>query len=309
MKPAIIKIPYGIKSVAIFKRDITQSDTCVLKFNCLYRSAFKYDTSIKYSDLSNNCVDGLANFFEENGYFQKVVNYRDSMSYLPKGSQSKGDPNLLFDKANVDACIFLDSFHLENSKFYLFTNSFSSKASLHWKFTFKNDTTVYSYNQTDTLFYDEFEFRNFRLKNRKSRQQYMNTSEYLGREFGARMLPSWIQVERMYYRSNSADMRKAEKFALKQDWLKAAEIWNKETKNKNLIISAKARYNMALACEMEGKLDIGIEWLEKSSLSLNKDDGMHKINCQRYINILTGRKKEIEKLGNQMRTPGINSIN
>lgn len=54
-------------------------------------------------------------------------------------------------------------------------------------------------------------------------------------------------------------------YLLAGDWLKAAEIYKKETKNKNENIAAKATYNMALICEMEGNLDVAIDWLDRSN--------------------------------------------
>ncbi len=77
-------------------------------------------------------------------------------------------------------------------------------------------------------------------------------------------MPSWIPVERKYYNSGNPRMIAAEKYALANDWLKAAEVWNKESKNANQKIAAKACYNLALACEMEGKYDLAIDWLIKS---------------------------------------------
>ena len=93
----------------------------------------------------------------------------------------------------------------------------------------------------------------------------------------------------------------AEKYALNNEWLKAAEIWNKLSKNKNPRIAAKACYNMALACEMEGKLDAAIDWLVQSYSTLKENNEEHKQNCQRYLAVLALRKKEIAKLEHQVR--------
>ena len=95
-------------------------------------------------------------------------------------------------------------------------------------------------------------------------------------------------------------MLKAEKLALKNNWREAAEIWNTMAKSKNAHIAAKAKFNMALACEMEGHPDLAIEWITKSYIEFNENDKQHKANCQRYINVLALRKKEIAKLEKQV---------
>jgi hypothetical protein len=300
MKPGIFAIPEHYDTIAIIKRDFCRSDTCMMFYYNL--RGLRADTSIKFRDLSNNCTDGLAKYFEEDGYFQKVNNYQDSLNYLFKaGPEGKIDPNKLFEKTKSDICIFLDYFHLNNTVVYDYEKPFWTQASLLWSVAFKNDTTSYIYNQTDTLFFDQDQYENFRLMNEHSKEQYLNAAEYLGRFFGTKIIPSWLTVERLYYRSNNPEMLKAEKFAKNNEWLKAAEIWNRETKNKNRMLATKACFNMALACEMEGKPDVGISWLVKSYSGLKREDQDHKINCQRYVNILATRKIEIERLDHQVR--------
>jgi hypothetical protein len=210
----------------------------------------------------------------------------------------------LFEKTKSDVCIFLDYLHLNATFYQHFTTPFVTKANLIWTVAFKNDSLVYRYNMADTLFYDLEQVLAYRrYKDKILGQLLNNSSKYLGRSFAMKVIPSWMPVERIYYKSSNPEMIKAEKYALNQDWLKAAEIWNKGTKNKNNKISAKACYNMALACEMEGKPDVAIDWLAQSYSILIKNNGEHKANCQRYINILALRKKELERLGKQI---GIN---
>ena len=59
-------------------------------------------------------------------------------------------------------------------------------------------------------------------------------------------------------------MQLAAKLAYVDNWRGAAHIWNPLTKSENKKISAAACHNMALVCEVEGKLDLSVEWLEKA---------------------------------------------
>lgn len=93
----------------------------------------------------------------------------------------------------------------------------------------------------------------------------------------------------------------AEKYLLDSDWLKAAEIYKRETKNKNQNIIAKAKYNMALICEMEGNLDAAVDWLVLSYSTYKNENPEHKFNCKQYITLLAERKWEIERLEKQVR--------
>lgn len=99
-------------------------------------------------------------------------------------------------------------------------------------------------------------------------------------------------------------MRDAEKYCLTSEWLKAADIYNRETKNRNRNIAAKAKYNMALICEMEGNLDAAIDWLVLSYSTLKWENLEHKFICKQYIDLLAERKTEIKRLEKQVRNRG-----
>ncbi len=335
LKPGIFNVPKE-SDLVVIKRDLYQSDTCTFLFSNgilnykdpvneyenymdsnLTSNSYKNlpimqkDTSISYKNLSDTCVMELINFFKEDGYFRKVTKASDSLNNLfkvPGKIETKED---LFEKTESDVCVFLDFLHLNttykdihNSKSFpdsYFGFPFIAKASLLWTISFKTDSLVYSYIHKDTLFYDQEQIAALG-KNKKDilGQLCNNSSKFLGRSFGSRMIPSWLPVERLYYRSKNLEMMKAEKFALDQDWLKAAEIWNQQTKNKNYRIAAKASFNMALACEMEGKPDVAITWLVKSYSVLPRNNEDHRAICQQYVNILALRKKEIERLEEQI---------
>ncbi|MFY9152596.1 MAG: DUF6340 family protein [Prolixibacteraceae bacterium] len=301
LKPSVFSYPEDVDSIAVFKRDFFKSDTC--KFIYTNDLSSIMESNIKYSDLSNTCTDALANYLNQQNYFKKVTNYRDSLNFMFLDNQTVKPSNELIRKTKADVCIFLDYFQLNNSFLNNDLNYLYTEARLHWTIAFAKDSSAFIYNQIDTLVFNEEENPEFRLTVKNRNQILINTANYLGEYLGSRLIPSWLKVERIYYKSNNANMLKAEKYALANDWLKAAEIWKNETANKNSKIVAKACFNMALACEMEGKLDLGIDWLVKSYSCLKMDNIIHKENCQRYVKVLALRKKEIERLEKQIRNP------
>jgi len=208
----------------------------------------------------------------------------------------------LFKSTKADALVFLDLFQFENGLSSYFDGTFRTRAVLSWTITFRGNTSSPTiYNQIDTLFFSKSQFKYIQQKNQQSQKIYRNASKFLGKSFGTKLIPSWVPVDRMYYHSKNPEMIHAEKFAKNHVWLKAGEIWNKQTKNKNQKIAAKACYNMALACEMEGKYDLAIYWLTESNNILTKNNFQHRAYCQQYIRILTLRKDEIEMLEKLMR--------
>ena len=329
MKPGIFEIPKEL-TLAVINRNLLRSDTCTFYYYNgyervkdtvnTYQELFKSgkDTSIKYQnlyeiedykisykDLSDTCVNGLIDYLKGEGYFRKVIKSGDSLNYFLRSPGSITTQDELFEKTKSDVCIFLDFIQFKTTYNPYFSTPFKTKAKLLWNIAFKSDSLVYGYNQADTLFYNQAQVSIYsRYKEKVLGLLLNNSCNYLGKSFGTKVIPSWIQVDRMYYQSRNREMIKAEKYALNQDWLNAAEIWNSQTKSKNKKIVAKASYNMALACEMEGKPDAAIAWLVLSNSALEKNDKGHEANCQRYVNILATRKLEINRLEEEARVPG-----
>lgn len=317
LKPALFALPEDIDTLAVFTRHLYLPDTTTFKY--VSRNKIITDTTIHYRDLSNKCVDALANYLDNEGYFLKVVNYKDSMYHLFSEGDSLINYHELHKELGVDVCIFLDIFQLEDhqikkSDYYTWTNIVdnfpefrkstkleSVGAFLLWTITIKNDSSKYIYKQPDDLYYGNAVYPELFGENINHKLLLNNASEFLGKSFGAKIVPTWLKVERSYYRSRNVNMLAAEKLCLNGEYLKAAEIYNRETKSKNRNIAAKARYNMALICEMEGKQDAAINWLTNSYSAYKQNNEAHKYNCQQYINILALRKKEIERLGKQIR--------
>ena len=302
MKPAIVNFPENINSVALINSVSNSKDDQPFKYSnqLSYTRDSESDTTIKYRALSNACIDALAWELKKEGYFSNVINYHDSLSIVNPSDKKLFDPERLFQQTKSDLCIFLDRFSFDIEKFKDF-EAVTNKVSLSWTIVYKKDTLTYTYKQRDTLTFVAADFTPGLADNMKLKMVVNNSSTFLGQSFCSKIIPTWIPVNRVYYTSGNSDMLQAEKFALNSDWLKAAEIWNTQTKNKKSKIAAKASFNMALACEMEGKFDTAIEWLVRSSSMMNKRNEEHPLNCQDYIYALMQRKKEIVKLRQQIR--------
>ena len=300
MKPGIITLPNNIDTIALVNRSSYFKDSIPFKY--FNGKVIIADTTIKFKAISDTCVSALAGFLKDEGYFKEVINYRDNP--VNKWFFSNGNinnPAEIFQKTKSDICIFLDFLNFNVAAFYGLEDVTTNLVALSWKIAIKNDSLIYQYNQVDTLIYDPVDSPVIMSGQKRLQILVNNSSQYLGKFFGTKIIPNWVQVDRLYYKSNNPNMILAEKYALENDWLKAAEIWNVQTKNKNPKIAAKASFNMALASEMEGKPDIGIDWLVRSHEFMFQNNEEHRANCQRYITVLALRKKEIEKLQQQLR--------
>jgi hypothetical protein len=301
MKPVASPIPENVKTIAIFNRAIFDNDSLTL-YN-FGRGNLPCDTTLSEFELSNYCIEGLTSFFEQEAYFLKVINYNvnNSISNIPEGPFKSYKSSVLFETTGADALIFLDFLQFENEVSVFYDATYRTRAALSWSIVFRDDTPSNIYNQIDTLFFNKSQYADIQHKNQNKKEIYQDAARYLGKRFGTKIIPSWIFDERTYYQSYQPEMQKAEKYAKNYEWLNAGAIWNKQSNNKNQKIAAKACYNMALACEMEGKYDMAIGWLVDSNNILTKNNFEHRANCQQYMRFLTLRKYEVERLEKQIR--------
>ncbi len=295
MKPGIFTFPESVHSVAIINKDVNENDS--VPFVRLNGTKIVSDVLIKHSSLSNKCVDALADFLKEEKYFDEVRNLRDSSAYYISPIKDTVNLKDFFERIHTDLCIILNHCDFSIGDY---SNRVENGASLSWTLALKDDSLSYWYEQKDTLTFEDDDFQ-LSPSHKNVDNVLNNSSVYLGRSFGSKIIPSWLMVERIYYKSNNPEMLKAERFAMNNEWIKAAGIWNKLTKNKNEKIAVKASFNMALACEMEGKINAAIDWLVQSYSGLKASEVEHRENCQHYINVLALRKKELERLDKQVR--------
>lgn len=319
MKPAQFTLSGDVTNIAIFKRDLFQTDTIPFKYHDLSKHIDLTDSLVHYRDLSNKCVAELANSLIQSGKFLKVVNYSDTMNLLFASKYSSFNYNELHNKTGADVCIFLDNFYLKDhiikknainlgqeiyNRFPEFKGSTkleSIEPSLIWIISFYGNPTVFECKQPEKLFYGNNLYPTL-FDNDENHRLLLNTvAEYLGNTFTEKLIPSSQKVERTYYSSKNVRMQKGEKYLKEGDWLKAAEIYKKETKNKNQNIAAKATYNMALICEMEGKVDAATDWLDRSHSVYKRDNFRYIFDCKQYDMLLDQRKVEMKRLEKQIR--------
>ena len=313
MKPALFPISEEMDTIALINSDNTP-DTTIFKYHDLHKHVDIIDSTIYYRNLSNKCLDELANQLVSTGNFLKVINYSDTIN-------SDFD---VFKNSGPDICVFLESFYFKDhlisgnvlnlgqeifARFPEFRNSKQLETiepNLTWIISIKGNPSPYSPKQSEKLYYGNNLYPKLFGNHENHRSLLKTSAEYLGKAFTANIIPSLKQEERTYYRSNNIQMLLGEKYLLEGDWLKAAEIYNRQTNNKNQNIVAKSNYNMALICEMEGNLDAATDWLDRSFSAYKNENDRHLFNCTQYNNLLAKRIKEIKILDKQVLNNGEN---
>jgi len=122
-----------------------------------------------------------------------------------------------------------------------------------------------------------------------------NAGAFAGKMFAVRISPNWVWVPRYYYTKGDPQFKEAKRYVKLDDWKGAAKIWSRLTNSLDPKIAGRSCHNMALAAEMEGNLQLAIEWATKAYKTFH-------INRElTYINQLTNRLSQQDRLKDQMK--------
>jgi len=116
-----------------------------------------------------------------------------------------------------------------------------------------------------------------------------------GQAFAWRLLPVEIRVSRDYFVKGNDNFRVAMRKARTGNWDQAGEIWLQETANPEMKIAGRACYNMAIISEINGKLDIAVDWARKAY------EDYRIVQALKYLRVLEYRqnsKRILEEQGN-----------
>lgn len=153
----------------------------------------------------------------------------------------------------------------------------------------------------DTIPLNLFESRNeylLALSDHRNRDELSKQIAYeIAAKISDRFLPYWASEQRIFFSSGNSDMKLAVELVYNNQWDDAAKLWKKYTEIENNKIASLACYNMALVCEVQGKIDLALIWLEKSLDKYNNQQAVE------YKRVLQKRQRENELLDKQF---GIN---
>lgn len=124
------------------------------------------------------------------------------------------------------------------------------------------------------------------------------TSYDAGIQYGMRIAPTWITVNRKFFpkAKDAPQMEQAARLARTGQWEEAARIWlplveNPSTSDKT---KGKAAYNMAVASEVLGKLDLALDWTQQAYTRY----GLNK--ARSYGEVIAGRMADQNRLAEQL---------
>ncbi len=227
----------------------------IVSDNALYSLSYHLNTAPRMDVVKNDTI-----------IHQNVKDYE----FLEQ--MSNKEINRICRETGADAVVALEAFHSFDSLNY-YSSGFevvgvrATSLLTVWR-TYAPDrlNAVDSYYDRDTVWFEgvDYSMRSARnnLPNRKEAIQ--EASYQAGRRYAREISPYWQEIERLYFEYFSKTMSKATEYAIDKKWKKAAAVWRNVANEGDRAKHAIAAYNMAVASEMLGELDMAKYWIEEA---------------------------------------------
>lgn len=314
--PAQINVPQEISSIGLLNYSLPSKDN---RFGNFLEGFLSGESIFADRDASYATLDGCSNKLNNSPRFKSTVLTSEDF----RGTGRKQFPlplewsqvEMLCKKYNVDAIVALETFdsdlmhtggsgvrkQTKDGKTFdvvEFWSDLKIRVNAGWRiYDYKTKTII-----DQNVFADEQGWHatgpteSAARSNLPSKRSCINgAGRFAGEMFAVRISPNWIWVPRYYYVKGNDQFKDAKKYVKLNDWKAAAKIWSPYTNSLDPKIAGRACHNMALAAEMEGELQVAIDWAKKAYVN-------YKIKSDlTYINQLTNRLAQQARLNEQMK--------
>lgn len=316
-EPAQVTLPYNVMRVAVVNNVVEQPAD--IGHN-LWSIGSVTDNKVEASSdsIAIYYTEALAQFLNDENYFQRVTFYNDQIRNDKDFFQEKLlDPekmNEIRRETSADAIISLDRLIIETIK----KEHFRQQGYTYSELTGKINSTIRVYlptmegkiprvQFTDSLHWVGFDIQDGRAYSQEmlpSREEAMkNLAVTAAEKMTYVFAPHWERQDRWYYTSSSKLMREGETFVKRAEWLNAINKWEEyynTSSNRNKGNKAKAASNIALAYEMLDDMEKAYKWATEANNLFIESTAPNSLERRRSLLY----KNEIERRNNTL-----NSIN
>ncbi|HUM89000.1 MAG TPA: DUF6340 family protein [Prolixibacteraceae bacterium] len=283
------KISDSIQSFTLLNRSITpefsnfNSDSLQISF---YKQNFRVTQTILDSIAADTTIKVLGELLFESERFDVVIPVDRNIYRLLPFAQTP-EPlswnyvESICEQFKTDALIVLENqamhtntnyktqhefIDFSSEKTYLASVNFKSRT--HWRIydPKKKQIIVDHQKNEDSLYWESYEY-DLRTTFRKLpsiKEAAIQTAVQNAVSFSDLIAPSWVEETRYYFVLDDTLIDKSVTLASDGNWEAAYENWKPFAEQGKSVKKSKIMFNLALAAEMNGNLDLAIDWAKKS---------------------------------------------
>ena len=311
-KPSELNLGPNVRKLAIVSRNLKYVNDTLQNYQVRNHHLIKDKIRFNSDSLAiKTCMDSLSGHLLAQNKF-------DSIQIIPVNTFPKNQVNAIRPansewykaisrKTGADGLILLDMF----SCFYSQTNDNSNPtvnvvtSNIWTVYSAKEQRIIDRYTQVDTLYWDELDengqYKKLRMPDKKSAISL--AAGVIGENYSKHILPAWAKVDRTIMQCSDSEFQKATKLAQNTKWEEAVAIWQNYSDSKSKLKRVTALYNLALASEMNGNIDLAIGLTDQAAkVSSGLFMSSENEAVRKYSAVLYQRKNEINKLNKQYET-------
>jgi hypothetical protein len=278
-------ISEDIQSLALLNRSMTRNfsdnnpDTLE---RILVNNKMLMDTVFLDSIASDTVIRVAARALFKSGRFDAVIPKERNIA-RPENTELAnplkiGFINEICTDFKVDAVLVLENFAEKiDTRYYLrpgegsFFDEYSAVSDVLYKSEWRlyrpdENKPVLRFQMCDSIFWKANSYSLEELYSRmpRTKEAIIGGGIAAGLKMAAYISPKWISQNRFYFLTGKQEIDSAAGLIKNNKWEEATVAWSKYTTVKSKVTRSKIEFNLALASEMTGNIDLAVEWALKS---------------------------------------------
>lgn len=285
-KPASHMLPEDIHSLTLMNRAITSDFQNFNKDSLqqfFFSRGFDFNSVVLDSVAADTTLKALGELLYESGRYDVVIPEerfleRHKKFYLVPDKLDWDEVSSLCQEFNTDALLVIERYYNKIMTGYNVFNGSNGDASYaSASIDSKYDVVVKVYDPAkqeiirqlvvdDTISWRDGGYSTEKIFDQLPliKECLIQTGVQAALDLDDKLSPNWVKEDRIFFVINKSDPGQINLLANDNKWQEAYDYWLQYTKSTKKSVKAKAEFNLALASEMLGDIDLAIEWANKS---------------------------------------------
>ncbi|PTN09337.1 DUF6340 family protein [Mangrovibacterium marinum] len=285
-QPSTHLLPEDIHSLTLVNRSITADFQDFDKDSLqqfFFSRGFRYDSVVLDSLAADTTLKALGELLFESGRYDVVIPEqrfleRHKEFYLVPEKLDWTEVSALCEEFDTDALLVIERyFNKIMTDYKTFNDSNGDAAYASASIDSKYDVVVKIYDPVrqeiirqlvvdDTISWRDGGYSTEKIFDQLPliKECLIQTGVQAALELDDKLSPNWVKENRIFFVINDTDASQIALLAHDNKWQEAYDYWLQYAESAKTSVKSKAEFNLALASEMLGDIDLAIEWANKS---------------------------------------------
>jgi len=310
-EPASVTLPVSAQNVLVLNSTVTPPENYGID-RMLDGHSIPTDYPLSMDSMAWSAIDELSSVLNASHFFKTISIYRQPVrsdtEWLSRADLSPATQSDFYEADNYDALLVIDRLLLsvdEKAK-RINTEYLASEPSAYVDlradgiltcsmYVYGKERPITTFNVTDSVFMKSIvENDSIVLLTKVPEYMLDELSRKMGNHAATYFIPTWKTTERILFTGYRSRMQEAASYASNRQWTNAEAIWSTEMeKATKPFDKAKIAFNLAVANEMQDKIDRALEWAQQAKEYLesidSKSDSQETELTNQYISALEQR--------------------